>query len=100
MLRNNERLGRPSPLACQRALGQAMVEFAFVAMLFMALLTLIMEGGLMAASWFALGNAAREGARSGSISSATDPQILDAVNRTATTFSGSFSSVTANTTQS
>ena len=80
--------------------GQALAEFALVILLFLALAVLILEGGLLTANWFALGNAAREGARAGSLAVATDPQILEAVNRTATVFTGSFARATANTAQS
>jgi Flp pilus assembly protein TadG len=80
--------------------AQAIVEFSLVIMLFLGLLIMIFQGGALAANWFALGNGAREGARAGSVTTATDPQILAAVNRTASTFTSSFGSVTANTTQS
>src|SRR5215217_5422121 len=77
--------------------GQAFVELALILLLFLTLALLVFEGGLLSANWFALGNAAREGARVGSRSSATDADILDAVNRAASVFTGSFASVTADT---
>jgi Flp pilus assembly protein TadG len=80
--------------------GQAFVEFAFVIVLFLALVILILEGGLLTANWLALGNAAREGAQAGSLAVATDPQVLEAANHAASVFTGSFGSVTANTAQS
>jgi Flp pilus assembly protein TadG len=91
------RLGRPRARGSR---GQAFVEFALVMLLFLALVILVIEGGLLTANWFAVGNAAREGARAGSLAVATDPQILEAVNRTAGVFTGPFASVTANTAQS
>src|SRR5690348_488586 len=77
--------------------GQAFVEFALVILLFLTLALLVFEVGLLSANWFALGNAAREGARAGSRSTATDADVLDAVNRAASLFTGSFASVTAET---
>jgi Flp pilus assembly protein TadG len=91
---------RWAPSARPRASGQAMVEFALVVMLFLGLLIMIFQGAALAANWFALGNGAREGARAGSITTATDADVLAAVNRTAATFTSSFASATANTTQS
>lgn len=90
----------PQRAPAPAAPGQAMVEFALVSLLLIAVLILIFEGGLLTANWFALGNAAREGARAGSIATATDDLILDAVNRTATPFTGGYTGVTANTPQS
>jgi Flp pilus assembly protein TadG len=92
--------GHPRRGLTHRTSGQAIVEFALVIILFLALIVLIFEGALLAGNWFALGNAAREGARAGSITTATDSQILDAVNRTASVFTRSFASVTANTSES
>jgi Flp pilus assembly protein TadG len=80
-----------------RARGQALMDFALVVLLLLTLALLVFAGGLLAANWFALGNAAREGAHAGSLAIATDAAILDAVNRTASSFTGSFASVTANT---
>src|SRR3954471_6713361 len=82
------------------ARGQAFVEFALVILLFLALVILVFEGGLLTANWFAIGNAAREGAQNGSLAVATDAQILETVNRTASVFTGGFGSITANTAQS
>jgi Flp pilus assembly protein TadG len=82
------------------ARGQALVELALALLLFLALAILVLAGGLLTANWFALGNAAREGARIGSLTDTTDPQVLEAVNRTASLFTGSFASVTTNTAQS
>src|SRR4051794_25105399 len=80
--------------------GQAFVEFTLVILLFVTLALLVFEGGLLSANWFALGNAAREGARAGSRSGATDADVFDAVNRAASVFTGSFASVTAATASS
>jgi Flp pilus assembly protein TadG len=73
------------------------VDFGLVLLLFLALALLVFEGGLLTANWFALGNAAREGARAASRAAATDADILDAVNRTASLFTGSFATMTADT---
>jgi Flp pilus assembly protein TadG len=80
--------------------GKESVEGALVILLFLALMLLVFEGGLLTANWFALGNAAREGAHTGSLAVATDAQVLETVNRTASIFTGGFASVTANTAQS
>lgn len=47
------------------ARGQAMVEFALTITLFLGILVSIFEGARLVASYIALGNAAREGARAG-----------------------------------
>jgi Flp pilus assembly protein TadG len=48
-----------------RRRGQAMVEFSIAILLFLGMLAAIFEGARLVASYFALGGAAREGARAG-----------------------------------
>jgi len=58
------RTERPS---ADRQMGQALLEFSLVSMLFLGLLVSIFEGARMIGSYFALSNAAAEAARVGAI---------------------------------
>lgn len=51
--------------AAEPARGQALVEFALTALLFLGIILAIFEGARLVGSYVALGNAAREGARAG-----------------------------------
>ncbi|HEY7067494.1 MAG TPA: TadE family protein [Chloroflexota bacterium] len=64
-----------------RASGQATVEFAFVAVLLFGAMMLVIEGARMTMSYFAVGNAAAEGARAGEYTTATDSSIQTAARR-------------------
>ncbi len=52
-------------LARLRASGQATVEFALVAVLLFGAMMMVIEGARLALTYFAVGNAAAEGARAG-----------------------------------
>jgi Flp pilus assembly protein TadG len=65
-----------------RSRGQAMVEFAFVFILFLGTVMAIIEGGRLMFAYFALANASAEGARIGSVAGTSDTAILAAVNET------------------
>lgn len=60
--------------------GQALVEFALTLFPFLLVVFGIIDGGLATYSYVTVGNAAREGARIGIVSSATDAEIQSAVN--------------------
>ncbi|HEY7060340.1 MAG TPA: TadE/TadG family type IV pilus assembly protein [Chloroflexota bacterium] len=75
------------------AAGQALVDLALLGLLLVAMAALIFGGGLLAANWFALHNAAREGARGASRAGITDEQLLAALNRNTALFTGGFTSV-------
>jgi Flp pilus assembly protein TadG len=51
--------------ARERAPGQALVEFALVAIFFVLLVVLLIEGARLVSTYFAMSDAAREGARAG-----------------------------------
>ena len=59
-----------------------MVEFALVIILFLGVLMAIWEGARLVTSYFALANAAREGARAGIYTTASDATIQDKVRQT------------------
>jgi Flp pilus assembly protein TadG len=71
-----------------RAQGQALVEFAFVSILFFGLVIGLIESGRLVLAYFALANGAAEGARIASVVGATDTCqepatcVQTAVNRT------------------
>ncbi|HLH27234.1 MAG TPA: TadE/TadG family type IV pilus assembly protein [Chloroflexota bacterium] len=79
------------------ARGQAFAEFGLVLLLVLALGLLVFVGGWVTANWLAVAQAAREGARAGNRVAATDAAVLDAVNRSASTFTGTFAAVSAAT---
>jgi Flp pilus assembly protein TadG len=51
--------------ARERAPGQALVEFALVSIFFVVLVVLLIEGARLVSTYFAMSDAAREGARAG-----------------------------------
>jgi len=73
---------RQAVIGPARSRGQAMVEFAFVFILFLGTVMAIIEGGRLMFSYFALANGAAEGARAGSVAGASDTAIQTAVNET------------------
>jgi Flp pilus assembly protein TadG len=73
---------RRALIAPARSRGQAMVEFALVFILFLGTVMAIIEGGRLMFSYFALANAAAEGARIGSVAGTPDTAIQAAVNQT------------------
>jgi Flp pilus assembly protein TadG len=83
-------------LRSARQRGQAAVEFALTIIPFLLLVVAILEGGRLAATNFALANAAREGARAGRYLNVTsnDP-VRAAANTTVQTFTGPFTSVSS-----
>jgi Flp pilus assembly protein TadG len=72
-----------APSSARRARGQAMVEFAIVVLLLLGMMVGILEGARLAAAYFVVGNAAREGARAGVFASASDTTIQTKINDTA-----------------
>jgi len=62
--------------------GQAMVEFAFVVVLFLGTIVAVFEGARLVATYFALANAAAEGARAGQYVTAGDASVQAAAQRT------------------
>jgi Flp pilus assembly protein TadG len=68
---------RPSPrLAGRRRPGQAALEFSLVVLIFLGLLMAIFEGARLAASYFALANAARAGTHAGQFIGVTDDNTI------------------------
>jgi Flp pilus assembly protein TadG len=65
-----------------QARGQATVEFALVAVLLFGAMVMVIEGARLTMSYFAVGNAAAEGARAGQYTTATDASIQAAARRT------------------
>ena len=59
--------------------GQAIVEFALALPILMLMVMGLIAGGRLIYDYVTVGNAAREGVRTGIIASATDAEILDAV---------------------
>ncbi len=79
-----EAMAAAGPAARQRrASGQAMVEFAIVIMLFLGMVVGVLEGARLVASYFVIGNAARDGARAGLYITATDADIQAKANQAA-----------------
>lgn len=64
--------------------GQALVEFALVVVLFMALLSGIVDLGRVASIYVVMANAAREGARAGALGRG-DTEIITTVKRAGAT---------------
>ncbi len=77
--------------------GQGFADFALLVLLVLALALLVFAGGVLTANWLALGSAAREAASAGAAAGATDADVLDAVNRSASLFTGTYATVTPNT---
>jgi Flp pilus assembly protein TadG len=65
-----------------RAQGQALVEFAFVSIVFFGLIIGIIESGRLVFGYFALANGAAEGARAASVVGTSDDSVKAAVNQT------------------
>jgi Flp pilus assembly protein TadG len=67
----------PPPLwLAGRRPGQAALEFSLVVLVFLGLLMAIFEGARLAASYFALANAAREGTSAGQFIGVTDDNTI------------------------
>jgi Flp pilus assembly protein TadG len=66
----------PLWLAGRRRPGQAALEFSLVVLIFLGLLMAIFEGARLAASYFALANAAREGTHAGRFIAVTDDNTI------------------------
>ena len=92
-----ERDGRRAPHACGRrrsSAGAAAVEFALVAPLFIILVFGVISFGIAFAQNLALGNAAREAARSGVVEGRTCGQIRSTATDAANTIAMQGSNVT------
>lgn len=91
MLMNHLRRVPPTPgTPGLRSTGQAMVEFAFVIVIFLGTLMLIFEGGRMVVNYFVLNNAASEGARTGRYLGTANDTIMNKVNAVAGNIVGSY----------